>query len=72
MVEVQVEGSRFGGRNRQSESVKFRYGAMQAQYGCACFAGMKGNPIRGLLFNHVAFFKGEMSVGGSRRADQAK
>jgi hypothetical protein len=29
--------------------------------GVLVFAGMKGNPFGGFLFNHVAFFEGEVS-----------
>jgi hypothetical protein len=29
---------------------------------CSFFAGMKGNPFGGVLFSHVPFFEGEMSL----------
>jgi hypothetical protein len=58
-LRLQVEGSSFGGWNRESESVNFATARRGHTTGVLVFAGMKGNPFGGLLFNHVAFFKGE-------------
>jgi hypothetical protein len=57
MVEVQVEGSRFDGWNRQSESVNFATTRRRHTTGVLVFAGMNGNPIRGFLFNHVGLLQ---------------